>query len=163
MSTTSQALSNPLVIVILTLALAAIGYKAWEILKKALAERREANAAYGAAMCQMTSAMRDWVAVQAETKKTLDSMATGTTKACLAIALATDKHRESVDAFSKAVFGQGGREDALQKPEDKDKNRIYREMEYISKGKAVEEARILAEQDEAHEESIQPGMLDGGS
>ncbi len=82
-----------------------------------------------------------------------EKMLDGATRACLAIATETGKHRASVDAFAKLVFKQeAGAEkdkdrDAVQAPSEADKDLFYAEMEHRSAGKTEAEAKALAEEE----------------
>ncbi len=75
-----------------------------------------------------------------------EKIMTGTIKACEAIVVATEKHRETVAEFSKLVFPEN-KKDALQYANEVDKDRIYSEMGHRAAGKSDDEAAALAEEE----------------
>lgn len=173
MSTLSQALTNPLVIVIL--AIGAFGACQW-LWKQAKAwkaasdeQKQVANAAIENLACAINHAVGKlvdsidrydgrMVAVEkllTDAASTSDKLLAGTLKACEAIATETAQHRASVEAFSKNLFGQEPNK-SLEMPTEYEKDKVYREMEYRAAGKPDNEARDLAEQDLAHTDAIYP-------
>jgi hypothetical protein len=80
--------------------------------------------------------------------KASEKILEGTTKACEAIAVATDKHRETVAEFTKLVVGPGMSKDSLETATDEHKDRVFSEMAHRAAGETPERARELAELEE---------------
>ncbi len=102
--------------------------------------------------------------VSLELKKALDDAARmsekiliGTTKACEAIAMTTEKHRETVAALGKILVGSSSGGDPLTQPTEQAKDLLAAEMVYRAQGHGAEEARALAA-DEIERESSLPSM-----
>ncbi len=154
MSTITQALSNPMVLIIVALAVFAAFQKSREMLKKYLASKSESETRNADAMNKLTAALEKWD-VQESTKRA-ETLLAGTIKACEAIAVATDAHRKVVEAFSKTVFGND--KDALQQADDLERDKLYVQMQHRAAGKSPEEARILAENEVEQNDALQPSM-----
>lgn len=150
--------NNPVVLVIATVALYLGGQWAWRAIKAALATRETAEQERTAALVKLAEAISSAaiqsaasnaviVKLEAALLRAADleaKMLPGVIKACEAIAEATDKHRTGVAEFGKMVFGPNAGKDALAKPSEEDKDRIYAEMQYRAAGKSAEEAHDLA-------------------
>lgn len=96
-----------------------------------------------------------------ELQKTLDDAAKmsekiliGTTKACEAIAITTEKHRETVASLGKLLFGPGAGKDALTQPSERDRDQLAAEMAYRAQGHSPEKAKALAEAEMDREGSL---------
>ncbi len=174
MSTIAQAFTNPIVIAVLALALYVGCQRLWkwrEIQRAESAQRAAAaNAAIDNLACAINAAVTGlvdaadrWDTRMAKVEKLLadaasnsDKILTGSTKACEAIAVATDKHRATVEEFSKTIFGKERGKEALEAPSDLDKDRAYREMQYRAEGKTSEEAADAANIDLIKEGAMYP-------
>lgn len=151
-------------------------YRGWEWFKKFREAQAQKQALANAEVHSMAVAVRDltcavqiWTAcIQNWTDKiavvetfivttsaTAIKAQAGTMKACEAIAIEVTSLREAVATFTKAVFGEHGREEALQKPDDTDRDRTFRQLQFQAAGKSAEDARTLAEEEASHEEAIQ--------
>lgn len=85
-----------------------------------------------------------------------EKILTGTAKACEAIAVTTEKHRETVASLGKLLFGTGSGKDALTQPSEQDRDLLAAEMAYRAQGNSPGEARALAEAEIEREASF-PG------
>ncbi len=143
-----QAFQNPFFWIVVVF-LAHLAYKKGGAYLK---DRREQEAARLAAQSEMTLALSGFTetmasieATVAEFKASQEKAMAGTVKACAAIAIATDKHRESVAELGKMFFGSDPGREALQNATEEYKDKTYRKMEHRAAGKTEEEAEALAE------------------
>ncbi len=89
-----------------------------------------------------------------EAAKSQEKIMIGTTKACEAIAVTTERHRETVASLGKLLFGSGTGRDALSQPTEEDRDRLSAELAYRAQGHSPEAAQVLADAEIDRERSM---------
>lgn len=151
---------------LLLIALASIGIYHGSILlaaklkargaaKEAIAKASNDNMAdLTQALSQAILVLKEVALVTKDASALQEKILIGTTKACEAIAITTEKHRETVISLGRLLLGPEGAKDSLTQPTEDDRDRLAAEMAFRAMGHAPGEAKDLAAAEIERESSL---------